>query len=213
MQRSKRRGKWRGLDGDWHGLWWRGLEQVTLRSRWWCSMRYKGKRGLAGFTLLEILAVMVIVGVLMAIASITWLSFLNKWRLNAGQDQIYQIMRMAQSKAKNEKRRWQASFRNTQNQVQWAIHPTSVSISEPEWITMAGMVQIDPDETTLYQSGDNVYRLQFNHQGHINGRLGRLTIKGLNPHKARRCVFASTLIGTLRKARDQDHPEDGRYCY
>lgn len=176
-------------------------------------MRYNGTRGPAGFTLLETLTVVVIVGILMAIASITWLSFLNRWRLDAGQDQIYHIMRMAQSKAKNEKRRWQASFRNTHNQVQWAIHPTSVSMPETEWLTMVGTFQIDPDETTLYQSGDNVYRLQFNHQGHINGRLGRLTIKGLNPHKARRCVFASTLIGTLRKARDQDRAEDGRYCY
>ena len=166
-----------------------------------------------GFTLLEMLIVVTIAGIIAAIASASWLVFLNGWRLTAGQDQIYQIMRVAQSKAKNEKRRWQASFRNAQNQVQWAIHPTSMPVSELEWHTMPGGIQIDSDETTLYQSREEIYRLQFNHQGHINGRLGRLTLKGLHPHKARRCVFASTLIGTLRKAREQDRAENGRYCY
>lgn len=157
--------------------------------------------------------VITIAGILTAIASSSWLSFLNTWRLNAGQDQVYQIMRMAQSKAKNEKRRLQASFRNESNQVQWAIHPPSASLSEKDWNTMPGIVLIDADETTLYRSADDVYRLQFNHQGHVNGRLGRLTLMGLNPHAARRCVFASTLIGTLRKAKNQRRAENDRYCY
>lgn len=157
--------------------------------------------------------VLTIAGILAAIASSTWLSFLNTWRLNAGQDQVYQIMRLAQSKAKTEKRRFQASFRTIENQVQWAIHPTSATIEDQDWQTMPGLFLIDPDETTLYRSPEGTYRLQFNHQGNVNGRLGRLTLMGLNAYTARRCVFASTLIGTLRKAKNQRRSENGRYCY
>lgn len=197
----------------WAKIGWTILSQMTLRRRWKRSMPHAGKSRAAGFSLLETLTVLMIIGILVAIAAGSWLSFLNTWRLNSGQDQVYQIMRMAQAKAKNERRRWQASFRNSNNQIQWAIHPTTVPVSELVWRSMSGSILIDSDETTLYQSRDNVYRLQFNHQGNVNGRLGRLTIKGLLPHKARRCVFASTLIGTLRKAKNQRRAVNGRYCY
>lgn len=206
MQQCSRRNQGRWLvDG-------RALQREGW-NRWGRSESRQKRRSPAGFTLLEMLIVVTIAGIVAAIASASWLLFLNTWRLTAGQDQVYQIMRMAQTKAKNEKRRWQASFRNVHNQVQWAIHPTVNSGSELEWRTMPGSIQIDPDETTLYRSREDIYRLQFDHQGHVNGRLGRLTLKGLNPHKSRRCVFASTLIGTLRKARNRNRAENGRYCY
>lgn len=159
------------------------------------------------------LVVVMIVGIITAIVSTSGLSFLNRWRLITGRDQSYQIMRLAQSNAKHEARRWQASFRNVANQVQWAIHPVAVTLAEGDWKTMPAPIQIDPAETTLYRSREGIYRIQFDHRGHINGRLGRLTFKGLNSHNARRCVFASTLIGTLRKAKNQRRPQDGRYCY
>ncbi|MGK7891194.1 MAG: hypothetical protein AB4042_17845, partial [Leptolyngbyaceae cyanobacterium] len=66
---------------------------------------------------------------------------------------------------------------------------------------------------TLYRSRDDIYRVQFDHNGNTNGRLGRLTLEGVNPHRARRCVFVSTLIGTLRKASDRPTARNGRYCY
>ncbi|MEM9217741.1 MAG: type II secretion system protein [Cyanobacteria bacterium P01_F01_bin.150] len=218
MQRSKRHVR-RRKNADRHGRQWRWrwfwclLKRLTLRSRWRRYYLRTNKKVPAGFTLLETLTVMAIMGILMAIASAPWLSFLNTSRLNAGQDQLYQIMRIAQSKAKHEKRRLQVSFRNHYHQVQWVVHPTSTLVSDLVWQTMPGNLQIDPDETTLYRSQDDVYRLQFNHQGHVNGRLGRLTIKGSNAHRARRCVFASTLIGTLRKAKDQRRAVNGRHCY
>ncbi|NET53934.1 MAG: type II secretion system protein [Merismopedia sp. SIO2A8] len=171
----------------------------------------------SGFTLLEILTVLLIVGILVIISATTWLSFLNTLRLNAAQDQVYQVMRLAQSKAKQERRRWQASFQATHQHVQWEIHPVAIisgsDRGELNWSSLTGWVTIDPNETTLYRSSDDIYRVQFNHHGHVNGRLGRLTLAGLNPHKARRCVFVSTLIGTLRKARDRPRPRNGRYCY
>ncbi|NEP46819.1 MAG: hypothetical protein F6K35_49595, partial [Okeania sp. SIO2H7] len=77
------------------------------------------------------------------------------------------------------------SVATVHNQVQWSIHPTVHSVSDQDWRTMPGGLKIDPDETTLYRSPDDIYRLQFNHQGHVNGRLGRLTLMGLNSHKAR----------------------------
>ena len=187
--------------------------------RWigrWLLSQGRSRRH-SGFTILETLVAMMIIGLLMTLFIGSWLSWLNIWNLSAAQDESQQIIRTAQVSAKQSHQNWQASFRNDQNQVQWATHPVLPSSTALAtalvWNPIHSPVQIDPAETTLYHSSDGIYRVQFNHNGHVNGRLGRLTFKGLLPHPARRCVFVSTLIGALRKAKDQSTPQNGRRCY
>ncbi|MGI0490412.1 pilus assembly FimT family protein [Alkalinema pantanalense CENA528] len=57
----------------------------------------------AGYTLLEVLLVVIIVGVLAAISAPGWLSFMNNQRTNSARSQIFDILRRAQAEAKQTK--------------------------------------------------------------------------------------------------------------
>jgi Tfp pilus assembly protein FimT len=177
-----------------------------------------------GFTLLEQLVILVMLGILGAIAAPSWSTFWTTLQLNMAQDRIYGVIQTAQTEARRNREVWQASFRQVDRQVQWAVHPVEPGIFVPSSLHWTALEQpdviLDIRETTLDCSGrdcaspDGLWRVQFNHRGHTHGQLGRITVKSIKGGKIKRCVFVSTLIGNLRTAREQPKPDDSkRYCY
>ncbi|MBD2358172.1 type II secretion system protein [Tolypothrix sp. FACHB-123] len=166
----------------------------------------------SGFTVVELLAVILVVGILSAIAVPSWLSFVNTRRLNVAQDEVYRAMRQAQSEAKRQKLTWQASFRENNGIVQWAIHPENVNPANAKWQNLDATVRLD-QETTLQQS-NGVRRIQFDHMGIVaQPPLGKITLSNKSGGKAKRCVFVSTILGAMRTSKEQNTPQDGKYCY
>ena len=145
----------------------------------------------SGFTLLEMLILLLIIGILSSIAAPGWLAFINNQRLRTSQSQVYGALQLAQSNAKRDKIAWQASFRTQGTVVQWAIHPATVppatlleskstSSSPNVWYSLddkisivdsSGTVPTNLDEidqtTNQIQVGSKVYRAIFNRQGCI----------------------------------------------
>ncbi len=166
----------------------------------------------SGFTLLEVLVVTLAIGILSAIAAPSWLAFVDTQRLNAAQSEVYQAMRQAQSQAKLQKLTWQASFREQNGTVQWAVHPAGVNPSDAVWNNLNAVVSLDA-ETTLQES-DGVRRIEFDYMGTVEQPpLGRITLSSKNGGKAKRCVFVSTILGAMRTAKENDTAKSGKYCY
>jgi prepilin-type N-terminal cleavage/methylation domain-containing protein len=180
------------------------------------------KQATAGFTLLEMLAVVTMVGVLAAIAVPNWLGFINRQQLNTANNQIYQAMRQAQSRASQQREAWQISIRQQGDTVQWAVYKTpanpDVLPSGIRWEQSAKSIQIDVARSTLPTTG-TFYRMVFNYKGcpvwsseelctqsrlSFNPFPPQLNLTNTNASFNKRCVMVTTRLGAIATASDED---------
>ncbi|MCS6792644.1 MAG: prepilin-type N-terminal cleavage/methylation domain-containing protein [Oscillatoriaceae bacterium SKYG93] len=138
----------------------------------------------AGYTLLEVLVVVIMVGVLAALGGAGFLGWFERLRVNDARDTILIAIRDAQSTAKRRNATWQASFREENGKVQWAVHLAGNPPSVWNTIKHAGVV-IDTERTTLYRDKKIIYGVcNLIIKGILTGSLGvllyRVLIKIIN---------------------------------
>ena len=91
------------------------------------NISFNSSKNTSGFTLIEVLVVIVMVGILSAIAAPSWLGFVARQRLNKANDTVLAALREAQREAKKNKRSYSVSFRKNKdnaNVIEYAVYPT-----------------------------------------------------------------------------------------
>jgi prepilin-type N-terminal cleavage/methylation domain-containing protein len=138
----------------------------------------------SGFTLIEMITSLLIIGIISAIAVPTGATLMKSRHLNVAQNNI----------------------------VQWAVHPATINPSNAQWNDLHTSVKLDEEESTL-QLSNGVIRVPFDHLGTVKPPLVRITLSSKSGGKAKRCVFISTILGAMRTAKENPRPDDGKYCY
>lgn len=92
-----------------------------------------------GFTLLEVLVVMIMVGILSAIAAPSWLGFVNNQRINASQTKIFQAIKVAQSDAKI-----RSSSNTNRTRITFTAGQTTNAYQIDNVRTSAGLQSLEP---------------------------------------------------------------------
>lgn len=165
----------------------------------------------AGFTLLEVLVVVILVGILMAIASPSWVTYMANRRAQAVQGELLQILRQAQTDARVQRKNVFVQIEQDPDADLPAIgvlvqdgDAAPPNILEPKTILgndeiQPGMVEVS--EPLDGQTANGEFR--FNYRGLLrqygnsaNEDLAYVRIEAKNSDRVY-CVGSITLLGNL----------------
>ncbi len=156
---------------------------------------------------------MVIIGILAAIATPSWLKYVANRRVTAVRDEVRQGILSAQSAAIAHRSSWRFSIREVDDHLAWAIHPNTITWQEVTvWNALHPSVTFYDSDTTMVSSGGTHY-VRFNYRGDVAYRLSTVTFDSRDGTATNKCVVISTIIGATRKGQEHLHPNGKRYCY
>jgi prepilin-type N-terminal cleavage/methylation domain-containing protein len=165
------------------------------------------RKGDGGFTILELIVVMLVLGLLSAIAAPSWLAFINRQRVRTVNDRVLQTLRSAQSEAKRSKRDITVTFYPTPA----TDPPTAIISADPapnpplQTVTFNGGGEIKPGTIALTVNTPAPTTppnsIIFDYQGNLTTGTTPFYVT-VAPAKGggKQCAIVETLIGGMRTA-------------
>lgn len=158
--------------------------------------RYSTSTEAAGFTLLELLVVIFIIGVISAISAPSWLGFLTQRRMDRASADLAGLLRTTQEEAQSKQLDKQVIFSSTALDV--TVRDSSATTGGV--ITTLGDEELS-DSFNLEASTPVI----FDHDGRVEADTIPYVIKITNDNSSSQsCVIVTTLLGGLKQTQGNE---------
>lgn len=148
-----------------------------------------------GFTLIEILVVVVLIAVLAGIAGPSWLGYLNRQRMRTVQEDLVEVFKQAQTNSRQ--------LRNTQTvTINTTAAVPTVSVNGSAQKLASGNI---PANTLTLAANSSPATISFDYLGNPPSDKVPfvVTISSTGtPGTQKRCVIVANIIGSVKTARD-----------
>lgn len=192
------------------------------------------KQAVAGFTVIELLLALLIVGTLSAIAGPSWISINNRQKVNAVNDAVLAALQEAQQKAKMQKRNYSISFRTIDNVPQfasdsnpnptnWQILANNVEVQSGKLLLGTNLTNPNIAGVAITYGASTPQTISFDHMGRLPpiptpqlGSKGLIVAVAVAKSGAptqpldntKRCVKVMTLLGAMQTAKQTGTVDD-----
>lgn len=193
-------------------------------------LRHK-PRSTSGFTLIEVLVVIIIIGILFAIAAPGWDTFLSRQRVSAAREQILQVIRQTQSEARTTRSPRVVAFDFTPGSIPRVGSAPYRTGTAPEsnvtnWLTL-GNGELNPNSIRLASTAkaivfdsngavavpplvsDNQFKTTLPNQP-TTGFVITVARGNVTSQATDRCIIINTLLGGLTQG--EGAASDARGC-